>query len=44
MIVHEQDARRFKICELGLALFHLVLYFKRSEIHLNFGSMFILVG
>jgi hypothetical protein len=42
--VHEQDARWFKIFELGLALFHLVLYFKISEIHLKFGSMLILVG
>jgi hypothetical protein len=40
MRVHEQDARLI----LGLALFHLVLYFKISEIHLNFGSMLILVG
>jgi hypothetical protein len=33
--VHEKDARWFKFFELGLALFHLVLYFKISEIHLN---------
>jgi hypothetical protein len=35
MRVHEQDARWFKF-KLGLALFHLILYFKISEIHLNF--------
>jgi hypothetical protein len=44
MRVHEQDARRFKFFELGLALFHVILYFKIFEIHLNFGSMLILVG
>jgi hypothetical protein len=33
-----------QICELGLALFHLILHFKISEIYLNFGSMLILVG
>jgi hypothetical protein len=27
-----------QICELGLALFHLILYFKISEIYLNFGA------
>jgi hypothetical protein len=32
------------IREFGLTLFHLVLYFKISEIYLNFGSMLILVG
>jgi hypothetical protein len=30
--------------ELGLALFHLVLYFKISKIYFNSRSMFILVG
>jgi hypothetical protein len=33
-----------RFVSLGLALFHLVLYFKISEIYLNFGSMLILVG
>jgi hypothetical protein len=33
-----------QIYELGLALFHLILDFKISEIYLNFGSMIILVG
>jgi hypothetical protein len=33
-----------QICEHGLALSHLFLYFKISEIYLNFGSMLILVG
>jgi hypothetical protein len=32
------------IGELGLAFLHLVLYFKNSEIYLNFGSMLILMG
>jgi hypothetical protein len=44
MRVHDHDARWFKIFELDLSLFHLVLYFKIYEIHLNFGSMLILVG
>jgi hypothetical protein len=26
------------ICELGLALFHLILYFKISEIYLHLGK------
>jgi hypothetical protein len=39
-----QDEICKMICELGLAPFHLVLYFKISKIHLNFGSMLILVG
>jgi hypothetical protein len=36
-----QGGVNFEPC---LALFHLILYFKISEIHLNFGSMLILVG
>jgi hypothetical protein len=44
MRVHEQDAKWFKFFEFGLALFHLILYFKISKIHLNFESILILVG
>jgi hypothetical protein len=36
MNVHEQDARWFNFLNLFLALFHPILYFKISEIHLNF--------
>jgi hypothetical protein len=44
MRVHEQDARWFKFVNLVWLFFISFFTSKISEIHLNFGSILILVG